>query len=102
MKRSKRLGFHHHVGLPTARERKKLLNLFTKDVVGFSAATIQELVEKTDDMTGADIREMISLMMEQAILRPENDPKHKNKKIKVSAEDIKRGLKIRNKYKITK
>lgn len=58
--RSNRVGWHIHVGLPDAESRRAIFEVhLRKAQVGVAGAVLAELVERTDGLVAADIREIV-------------------------------------------
>ena len=96
LKRSKRLGFHHLVGLPSYDSRVDLFKLYTKKYL-VQDLDYGRLSSKTEGKTGADIKEIVQLAVEKSIYDGEVDRGTKN--VLLYQRNMELALKGKNKWK---
>lgn len=99
LKRSKRLGFHFNVNKPALIERQQLFRLFLNDV-DFEDIDLVKYASLTEGMTGADIKEIVELAVEEAIRKKSFDDDKQN--VFVKEEHVRRALQLKRKYNLKK
>jgi hypothetical protein len=96
LKRSKRLGFHHLVGLPSFDARKQLFSLFTKKHITGSL-NLEKLSSITEGRTGAFIKDVVALSVEKSIANGKYD--RGLKKVNISQGGLEESVSLKKKFK---
>ena len=92
LKRSKRLGFHHEIGIPKISELKRFYKLFVDKHGKLTDDELSELADLSDNMTGTDLKEVVQLSFEAALA------KNPQQKITVGFDDLKAAIKEKKKF----
>jgi DNA replication protein DnaC len=99
LRRSKRLSYHFKVGLPKIEERKKLFQLYCSKALNVGLDFVH-LADRTEGMTGADIKGLVSLALEKAIRDKSID--RTNLKTILKQEQLVWALKMKNELSLKK
>lgn len=93
--RSKRLGYHFYIGLPSLEERLSLVQVLTKNINVENNSILNSIASKTEGFSGADLKELIELATERAVL----DPNYKKgEKIILTQDHITSALEFKKKF----
>lgn len=97
LKRSKRLGFHYKVGLPKHNERVQLFELFSRK---FNKTNVDfyKLALSTEDMTGADIKEIVNLAVESYLLGSQGNDVNSSADVKLTMDRFEKAVAIKRNY----